>query len=141
MKKSVGKKLKKIFNLYNLAILICLILIIVSLIVIINPDFSSLSNIFKKETVSVSEEDTKTVDDVKVVSNKSDKEISEKEARSLAKKQFKELGEKVKEDDLEVLKIQREGEEYYYISSAENTLEIKISSGDITRINSVKVED
>ena len=47
----------------------------------------------------------------------------------------------VKKEDLQVKKIQRSGEEYYYISSANNTMEIQISSGKITRINSATVEE
>lgn len=125
------KKLKKIFNLYNLAILICVVVIIGSLIIIIKPNFSGM---FKKKTAVTSD------NGVKIVSNDNNGgEISEKDARRLAKKQFKELDEKVKEEELEVLKIERNGEEYYYISSAKNTLEIKIKTGEITRINSVKV--
>jgi len=126
------KILKKIFNLYNLAIFVCVVVIIVSLIIIIKPDFSG---IFKKKEISTSD------NDVKIISNdKSGEEISESDARKLAKKQFNELKESVKEEELEVLKIERDGEEYYYISSAKNTLEIKIKSGEITRINSVKVQ-
>ena len=153
MKKSTKKKLKKIFNLYNFAVLGCIILIVISLIIIIEPDFGSIfknnTNISqaKDEVVQTYDENAQNTEenkneDKKVVESKnSTKEVSEKDARKLAKKQFKELNEKhLNVDDFEVLKIERDGEEYYYISSAENTVEIKISTGEITRINSVKVE-
>ena len=72
---------------------------------------------------------------------KSNREISENDARKVAKKQFEALGEaKIKTDELKVQQIRRSGEEYYYISSKENTLEIRIKYGKITRLNSVSVE-
>ena len=49
--------------------------------------------------------------------------------------------EKVKEDDLNVVTIQREGEKYYYITSKQNSLEIKIKGGKVTRINAAPVEE
>ena len=72
---------------------------------------------------------------------KSKDKTSEKQAKKTAVKQFKELGETTKEDELQIMKIQRKGEEYYYVTSKENTLEIKISTGKVTRINSVIVEE
>ena len=83
------------------------------------------------------------VDGVEVIqSNKKEtEEISEKEARKIAVKQFKKLNENVKEDSLSVTKIQRKGEEYYYIVSQKNNVEIKIIGGKITRINSSLVEE
>lgn len=63
-------------------------------------------------------------------------------AVKIAIKKFKQLGEKnVKEEELEVLKIQRKGELFYFISSKENTLEVRISDNKITRVNSVIVEE
>lgn len=53
---------------------------------------------------------------------------------------FKELGEQVKKEELEVLKIQRKGELYYYISAKENSVEIKIDTMEITRVNGILVE-
>ena len=83
------------------------------------------------------------VDGVEVIqSNKKEtEEISEKEARKIAVKQFKKLNENVKEDSLSVTKIQRKGEEYYYIVSQRNNVEIKIMGGKITRVNSSLVEE
>ena len=119
----MNKKLKMMLNLYNLAILACVVIILISGYIIFKPNKSGVSG---KVDVVQSEK----------------KEITEDDARTLAKKQFKKLGEKsVKKEDLQVKKIQRSGEEYYYISSANNTMEIQISSGKITRINSATVEE
>lgn len=129
--KKTIKTIKKIFSLYNLAILACIVIIIVSIYVIFKPN--------NKEKSA----DKNVTQNVKIEVVKSNtKEITEENARNLAKKQFKKLGEKnIKEEELSVEKIQRQGEEYYYISSKENTLEIQIKSGKITRVNSVAVQE
>lgn len=68
-------------------------------------------------------------------------DANEAAARLVAAQKFRELGENnVAENSLSVTKIQRQGEEYFYISSNENSLEIKISTGEITRINSIPVQ-
>ena len=127
-------KIKKIFSLYNIAVAICVIVIIVSLYIILKPENGE---IFTKQKEKL------TVDGVEVIqSNKKEtEEISEKEARKIAVKQFKKLNENVKEDSLSVMKIQRKGEEYYYIVSQKNNMEIKIMGGKVTRINSSLVEE
>ena len=71
---------------------------------------------------------------------KDDEDKQKKKAINVAIKKFEELGEKVNKDNLEVLKIERKGEFYYYISSKENTVEIRISDNKITRVNSVVVD-
>ena len=123
---NINKKIKRIFNLYNLGIFTCIVVILVSGYIIFKPE--------KQETPSGIEV---------VQSDKEENEgITEEEARKVAKKQFKKLGEKnIKEENLQVKKIQRSGEEYYYISSAENTMEIQIKGGKVTRINSATVEE
>ena len=128
--KKFTKIIKKIFRPYNLAIFGCIIVIFASMFVIFKPD--------KNNTSTENSKDSNT----KIEIIKSDeKEITEEKARKLAKKQFKKLGEKnIKENELNVEKIQRKGEDYYYITSEKNTLEIKIDSGKITRVNSVAVE-
>ena len=73
------------------------------------------------------------------IRNKNDGE-QKKKALKVARKKFEELGEKVNEKDLEILKIERKGEFYYYISSKENTVEVRISDNKITRVNSVVVD-
>lgn len=127
------EKLKNIVNLYNIAVVICVVVIIVSLCIILKPEDGG---IFAKQKEKL------MVDGVEVIqSNKKEtEEISEKEARKIAVKQFKKLDENVKEDSLSVTKIQRKGEEYYYIVSQKNNVEIKIMGGKITRVNSSLVE-
>lgn len=123
----ISRKVRRLFSIYNLAIILCVIAIVVSLIIILKPKSS------KKITA----------DGVEIVQAKigSDEQISEKEAKKIAVKQFKKIGESnIDENNLEILQIQRKGTEYYYVASKENTLEIKIAGGTITRINSVVVE-
>lgn len=123
----ISKKMKRVFSIYNLAVILCVIAIIVALVIILKPNHN------KKITA----------DGVEIVQSKlsSDEEISENDAKKLAIKQFKKIGESdINEESLKVLKIQRQGKEFYYISSKENTLEIQILGGDITRINSVVIE-
>lgn len=125
--KKFRKIIKKIFRPYNLAIFGCIIVILASMFVIFKPD---------TKNTTTEKSNTKTE-----IIKTEEKEITEENARKLAKKQFKKLGEKnIKEKGLNVEKIQRKGEEYYYITSEKNTLEIKIDSGKITRVNSVAVE-
>ena len=54
---------------------------------------------------------------------------------------YDELGEKTKKENLEVLKIKRKGEYYYYISAKENTVEVRIKDNKITRVNSIPIEE
>jgi short subunit fatty acids transporter len=123
------KRLKRILSPYNLAIFACIIVILVSLYIIIEPNINVNFNLFEAK----SQEET-SVDETK--------QITEKDARKIAKKKFKELGEKkVEEDDLSVTQIQREGNLCYYVCSSENTVEINISGGKITRVNSVAVSE
>ncbi len=71
-----------------------------------------------------------------------DKDITEEKAVTKALDRFTEMGEEnLITNDLEVLKINRKGEYYYYISSPQNSLEIRISDGKIVRENSVLVEE
>lgn len=125
--KKFRKIIKKIFRPYNLAIFGCIIVILASMFVIFKPD---------TKNTTTEKSNTKTE-----IIKTEEREITEENARKLAKKQFKKLGEKnIKEKELNVEKIQRKGEEYYYVTSEKNTLEIKIDSGKITRVNSVAVE-
>ena len=70
------------------------------------------------------------------------KEITEEKAVEKALKRFEKMGEEnLTKDNLEVLKILRNEEYYYYISSPDNSLEIRVSDGKIVRENSVLVEE
>ena len=69
-------------------------------------------------------------------------EISEDKAAEIAIAQFSQMGETgLQKSEIEIMQIQRSGELYYYISSLENTAEIKVKGGKITRLNSVLVNN
>lgn len=123
----LSKKFKKSLTLYNIAIISCVVIIVVSLVIVFMPE--------KKEKIML--------DGVEVIqlNTKEGSEISEDNAKKLAIKQFKELGESdLSENDVSCLKILRDEDEYFYIKSKQNTLEIKVKGGQISRINSVPVK-
>mgnify|MGYP001478608686 CR=1 FL=1 len=124
--KELKRKLKRALTPYHIATTICLIVLIISLCIILKP------------------ETKKTPSGITVVSSKTkeNEEITEEEAKELSIKQFKKIGEKnLEKDKINIIKIDRNGEEYYYVTSAENTAEIKIKGGQITRINSASVTE
>lgn len=124
--KKLKRKLKRALTPYHIATTICLIVLITSLCIILKP------------------ETKKTPSGITVVSSKTkeNEEITEEEAKELAIKQFKKIGDKnLEKDKINIIKIDRNGEEYYYVTSAENTAEIKIKGGQITRINSASVTE
>lgn len=124
--KELKRKLKRALTPYHIATTICLIVLITSLCIILKP------------------ETKKTPSGITVVSSKTkeNEEITEEEAKELAIKQFKKIGEKnLEKDKINIIKIDRNGEEYYYVTSAENTAKIKIKGGQITRINSASVTE
>lgn len=124
--KELKRKLKRTITPYNIAITICLIVLITSLCIILKP------------------ETKKTPSGITIVSSKTkeNEEITEEQVKELAIKQFKKIGEKnLEKDKINIIKIDRNGEEYYYVTSAENTAEIKIKGGQITRINSASVTE
>ncbi len=67
-------------------------------------------------------------------------EQKKKKAIDVALNKFRELGENVNENELEVMKIKRKNEYYYYISSKQNTVEVRLSDNKIIRVNSILVE-
>ena len=81
----------------------------------------------------------KIVDGVRIVEieKTENEEITKEEALQISVKQFKYLGEKEKEDQLRVEKITQDGQEYFYIKSAQNSIQIQIKGGKIIRINNV----
>ncbi len=122
----ISRKLKRIFNFYNLAILICIILILVSAYILLKPEKQYTPSGIEVATTKIAETE----------------EITEEEAVKLAIEQFKKIGEKnIDKSKLEVLKILKNKEEYYYISSPQNTVEIKIKGGKVTMINSATVKE
>ena len=151
------RKSRRLISTHSLLIILCLLLIAVSVHMLFSEDVEQMvvgkakeQNQEKDQEQLQTENQTKPTanneatkkEDVKVVQNgNSANEISEQEARKLAVKQFKELDEKwINEKELEVLEFSRANEYYYYISSKENTIEIKKDGGKITRINSVPVQ-
>ena len=154
-----SKRSRSFISTQNLLIILCLLLIAVAVHMLFSEEDEGIIVGQAKEQTqaqnqekgqSKTENQTKPTannevtkkEDVKVVQNgNSANEITQQEARKLAVKQFKELDEKwIKEKDLEVLEFSRANEYYYYISSKENTIEIKKDGGKITRINSVPVQ-
>ena len=122
-----NKIIKALLKPYSIVIIVCAIILIASIIIFV-----------KEDNVKVTEEGIEIIQ-----SNLSeDEEITEEQAIKQAKKQFDKLGEKdLKEEQIEINKIRREDIQFYYITSPENSLEIKIKGGEITRINSVLLEE
>ncbi len=147
-KSKIKRKLKSLLTPYNIAIFACIVIIIVALCAFILPnkqnegktDLSSQTNNSGiRETEKWEPDGPITVVETKT---KEGEMISEEDAKNLAIDQFKKLGEKgLKEKDLQLVKILRANEDYYYISSPKNTVEIKVVGGKITRINSILVEN
>lgn len=125
-KRSQNRESKRKLKIGNIAIVLCVV------IAIIIVAYMCLKPAKKVTPSGITLVETNT---------QAEEEITEEKARKVAVKQFKNLKENVKQEDLNVLKIQRSGEEYYYITSAQNSLEIKIKGGQITRINSASVEE
>ena len=139
MAKAKRMKARKIFNLYNFAIIFAIILILVSLYIIFEPKIDISK--FIKDLTTTNEQ---TVDNNKTeeIKTENGEGIIENQARKIAKNKFESLGESdVDKDSLQVKKLRRGQEEFYYISSLKNTMEIRIKDGKITRINSTTVED
>lgn len=109
-----------------IAIIACILLIGVAIYMFLTPE--------KKLTPSGIE--------IAEIEVKADEELSKDNAIKLAIEQFKILGEKnLKEADLEVLEIIKQNEDYYFISSKNNTVEIKKLGGMVTMINSATVTE
>lgn len=127
------KKMKRFFKPYYLLLFIVIVASIV------------LSIIFLPQLIGgtkYAEVETDSGEKVKIVipDVKQGEEISEASAKKTAVKQFEQLGEKTSEGNINCEKIQRKGELYYYLTSANNSMEIQIKNGKVTRINSIPVE-
>ncbi len=160
------KKERRVFNMYNLLILLCILVILGSAYFLLEKQGvdvrAYIENILPKNEEVATNEDTnkntktetktnskvETTPDnsnskkpVKTENNSSGAGITQERAIEIAIEKFKELGEsQLLNTEVEVIKIQRQGVEYYYISSPENTIEVKIEDGKITRLNSVLVD-
>lgn len=113
-------------KLYKVAIVVCMATILGAMYIIFKPE--------KKVTPS-------GVEVVSITWKNKDKEIVEDTAKDMAQKQFKILGETINKEELKVTKFQRRGEEYYYVTSLQNSVEIKVKGGEITKINAASVEE
>lgn len=81
-------------------------------------------------------DDNKKTSGVKTAGN----EITEEEAKKKAIAKFKELGEEdILLENLSIKGILRGGEKHFEISTEKNSLEIKITTGEITRVNNIPV--
>ena len=121
------KKAKLIRVLAYTGIAICIAIVIILGIIFVPKLINAISN---------------NSNSIIVKSNVSkNKDISEDAARELAVKQFQKLNETIKKEELEVISLNRYNEAYYYIVGKDNTMEIKIKGGEITRINGTLVED
>ncbi len=122
-RKERTRKRSKRRRFIGIAIIICICLGIGAVIVV--PMLQEKSN-------QVAEKDDK----------QEVKEISKEEeiARNVAVTKFSELGESISSTELEVQEIQRQGDIYYYISSKENTVEVRKEDNEIVRVNSILVK-
>ena len=129
----VSKKVKKKFNVYNVAIFLCVITLIVLVaffFMMLKPKDNNDDNKIVVGGVEIVEPEIKETD-----------EITEEQARKIAVKQFKNLNEDTTVDQLKVTQIRRGQVEYYYVTSAENSMEIRILGGKVERVNSVLIEE
>lgn len=65
-------------------------------------------------------------------------QISISEAREKAIIIFNSLGESnLNKDNVKVREVNRDGNKYYYITSLENSVEVEVKTGKVTKINNV----
>ena len=130
----VSKKIKKKFNVYNIAIFMCVIALIVLAVfffMMLKPkDNNNNDDKLIVGGVEIVEEEIKETD-----------EITEEQAKKIAVKQFKNLDENTTVEQLKVTQIRRGQVEYYYVTSAKNSMEIRILGGKVERVNSVLIEE
>lgn len=129
----VSKKVKKKFNVYNVAIFLCVIALIVLAVfffMMLKPKDNNDDNKIVVGGVEIVEPEIKETD-----------EITEEQAKQIAVKQFKNLDEDTTVDQLKVTQIRRGQVEYYYVTSAKNSMEIRILGGKVERVNSVLIEE
>ena len=147
------KNKRKSLDESNIVLVAILVIVVIALIVVFIPDKKeepknqNLQVISPEEKVNVQEE----VNELNVVANPQDydknvtvnvvatagHQISQTEAAEIAVKQFSQLGEPVKADELRILDLERDGEDEFYITSKNNTMEIRKRDGKITRLNAV----
>lgn len=156
MGKRYLKKKRRVFTLYNFMVLVCIAVILGSVYFLfdLEDEVSGfvttakdtvgkfIGNIGKSSDEDKTNNKNTAKNETKSPNNSNVEEITEDEAKDIAVQRFTALGEEnVSSTAISVKKIRRSGEEYYYITSAENTLEVKIKGGKITRVNSVIVDN
>ena len=118
--------LKKLISPFSIAIIACVLLVGVAIYMFLTTEKKRTPSGIEIATIEVNENE----------------DISKDNAIKLAIEQFKILGEKnLKAEDLEVLEIIKQKEDYYFISSKQNTVEIKKLGGMVTMINSATVTE
>jgi len=138
------KKAKKQKALKTVAIIIIFLLLLVIIGGIIcwyyypqGQVVEKLQQIWPWKTTSQENENNEKLEE-NIQTTQEDKQ--KQRAIDVAITKFKEMGEELEKSDLEILRIQREGKLYYYISSPENTLEIECETAIISRVNGILVE-
>lgn len=108
------------------------------------------TNGINKNKTNITNNDEKNIDETELGTKKleavetnvgEDGNITVSGALDAAVRQFKSLGENVSSDNLKLQKITRDSIEYFYVTSTQNSIEIKIQGGKVTRINSATLED
>ncbi len=128
----VSRKKKNSFLIFALAI-IAIILIILSIILAFSPISIQLP-MCKKEIQKVQEKV-----EIVEIQKPENQDTTRKQAVDATVEQFKRLGEDVSENDLKVDVITRNGQQYYYIKSKQNSIQIDVNTGKVVRINSVSL--
>lgn len=110
---------------------VAIVIIAVSVIIAFGPfQFP----VFKKE-VAKEPEQVEIVE----IHKPANQDTTKDQAIEATIKQFKILGENVSENDLKFDTTTKDGKQYYYIKSAQNSIMIDVKTGKIVRINSVSL--
>lgn len=127
-----SKKNKRRF-LISVLTITAIILIAISVLLAFGPIHIQLPTDKKEEQ--------KTPEKVEIVEihKSANQDTTKEQAVNATVEQFKRLGEEISEKDLKVDIITRDGQQYYYIKSAQNSIMIDVKTGKIVRINSVSL--
>ncbi len=129
MRRKTKKRLKEHLSLYNITIFVAMVLMIAAIIFIFATS--------EHKTTDNNQAKSDTNQNISTPQNTNVVQVDENEARVIAVNKFKELGETIEKDKLNVVEIERGGQKCYFISSKSNTMEVSMSTGKITRLNSI----
>jgi hypothetical protein len=129
----LSKKNKKRL-LFSSLVIIAVILISVS-VVLLTLDQNQIPFLTSKKE----EKKTQTNVEIVEIQKPANQDTTRQQAVDATIEQFKRLGENVKEQDLKVDIITRNGQQYYYIKSAQNSIKIEVKTGKVVMINSVSL--